>query len=205
MFQDCRGLTLTTVSQNAAAAFDHAIDGYLGYRTDMMPRMQDLLAADPGFGLAHTLKGYLFLMAFRTDLLNVARTALADARCCPGTGREKAHATALAHWIEGDPNAAIAVWDHILADYPHDVLAFRLAHFLNFWCGRPEAMLASVLSVERHWSPALPGYGSILACRCFAYEEAGDYLQAEHAGREAVRRDPTDLFGPRTVWRMCWK
>ncbi|HBK05601.1 MAG TPA: tetratricopeptide repeat-containing protein [Acetobacteraceae bacterium] len=199
MFQDCRGLPLTTVSQKAAAAFDHAIDGYLGYRADMMLRMQALLAADPDFGLAHTLKGYLFLMGFRADLLGAARAALADARRCPGTERERAHTAALAHWIEGDPEAAIAVWDQILTDHPHDLLAFRLAHFLNFWCGRPEAMLASVLSVERHWSPALPAYGSILACRCFAHEESGYYLEAEHAGREAVRRDPTDLWAAHGV------
>lgn len=199
MFQDCRGLPLTIASQTAVDAFDHAIDGYLGYRSDMMFRMQALIAADPGFGLAHTLMGYLFLMAFRAELLGAARAALADAQRCPGTEREKAHAAALAHWIEGDPQAAIAVWDQILADHPHDVLAFRLAHFLNFWCGRPEAMLASVLSVERHWSPALPGYGSILACRCFAHEETGDYPQAEHAGREAVRRDPTDLWAAHGV------
>ncbi len=199
MFQDCRGLPLTAASQNVADAFDRAIDSYLGYRSDIIPRMQALLAADPGCGLAHTLMGYLLLMGFRSDLLAAARTALADARACSGTNREKAHADALAHWIDGDPIAAIAVWDQIQADHPHDVLAFRLAHFLNFWCGRPEAMLTSVLSTERHWSPALPGYGSILACRCFAFEEAGDYLQAEHAGREAVRRDPGDLWAAHGV------
>lgn len=199
MFQDCRGLTLTTASAKAAAAFDHAVNGYLGYRADMVPRMQDLLAADPDFGLAHTLKGYLFLMGFRADLLGAARAALADARRCSATPREQAHAAALAHWIEGDPEAAIAVWDQILDDHPRDVLAFRLAHFVNFWCGRPEAMLASVLSVERHWTPDLPGYGSILGCRCFAHEELGYYTEAEHAGREAVRRDPTDLWAAHGV------
>jgi tetratricopeptide (TPR) repeat protein len=199
MFKDCRALTLTTASGQAAAAFDHAVDGYLGYRADMMPRMETLLAADPDFGLAHCLKGYLFLMGFRADLLGAARAALADARRCPGTERERAHARALEHWTDGDPERAVAVWDQILRDYPHDILAFRLAHFLNFWAGRPEAMLASVLSVERHWSDALPGYGSLLACRCFAHEEAGYYLEAENAGRDAVHRDPTDLWAAHGV------
>jgi tetratricopeptide (TPR) repeat protein len=199
MFKDCHGLALTTVSEAAAAAFDHAINGYLGYRADMVARMDALLAADPDFALAHTLKGYLFLMGFRADALIPARAALADARRCQGTPREKAHAEALARWIDGDPEAAVAVWDQILGDHPHDILAFRLAHFVNFWCGRPEAMLASVLSVERYWSPVLPAFGSILACRCFAHEECGYYLEAEHAGREAVRRDPTDLWAAHGV------
>jgi hypothetical protein len=199
MVQDCRGLTLSTVSDAAAAAFDHAIGGYLGYRADMPDRMEAVLALDPDFGLAHCLKGYLFLMGFRADMLGAARAALAHARCCPGTTREKAHQEALARWIDGDPEAAVSVWDRILADHPHDILAFRLAHFLNFWCGRPEAMLASVLSVERHWSAALPGFSALLACRCFAHEEAGYYLEAENAGREAVRRDPTDLWAAHGV------
>jgi hypothetical protein len=30
MFRDCRGLPLTTVSEQAAAALDHVVDGYLG-------------------------------------------------------------------------------------------------------------------------------------------------------------------------------
>jgi tetratricopeptide (TPR) repeat protein len=199
MFKDCRGLPLTTPSDRAAAAFDRAIDGYLGYRADMAARMDVLLAEDPDFGLAHCLKGYLFLMGFRADTLDAARMALADAGRCSGTAREKAHAAALAHWIDGDPDRAVAVWNHILHDHPHDILAFRLAHFVNFWSGRPEAMVASVLSVERHWSDALPGFGSLLACRCFAYEEVGSYLEAENAGRAAIRRDPGDLWAAHGV------
>jgi hypothetical protein len=199
MFKDCRGLTLSTVSEAAAAAFDHAVDGYLGYRADMAGRMDAVLAADPGFGLGHCLKGYLFLMGFRADALGAARAALADARRCSGTRREKAHAEALTRWIDGDPEGAVSVWEQILGDHPLDILAFRLAHFVNFWCGRPEAMLSSVRSVERHWSQALPGFGSVLACRCFAHEEAGHYLEAEIAGRTAVMLDPADLWAAHGV------
>jgi len=199
MFKDCRGLVLSTESDQAVAAFDHAIDGYLGYRADMAARMEALLAADPHFGLARCLKGYFFLMGFRADAITSARAALAEAVRCPLTPRERAHTEALSHWIEGDPERAVAVWDQILDDHPHDILAFRLAHFVNFWSGRPEAMLASVRAVEKHWSDALPGFGSILACRCFAHEEAGYYLEAEHAGRAAIRHDPADLWAAHGV------
>jgi tetratricopeptide (TPR) repeat protein len=199
MLKDCRGLALTTVSEQAVAAFDRVIDGYLGYRADLAARMEALLAADNDFGLAHCLRGSLVMMSFRSDMLGAARAALADARRCPGSAREQAHAAALAHWIDGDPDRAVAVWDHILDAHPHDILAFRLAHFVNFWSGRPEAMLASVLAVERHWSAALPGYASLLACRCFAHEESGYYLPAENAGRAAIRLDPTDLWAAHGV------
>jgi tetratricopeptide (TPR) repeat protein len=199
MFKDRRGLPLTTASDQAAATFDHAIDGYLAYRVDLPDRMEALLAADPGCGLAYCLKGYLLLMGFRADLLGAARAALAEALRCSGTAREMAHAEALSRWIDGDPEAAVAVWDQILEDHPHDILAFRLAHFLNFWCGRPQAMLGSVRAVERHWSGLVPGFGSVLACRCFALEEAGYYLEAEYAGREAIRIDSSDIWAAHGV------
>jgi len=79
------------------------------------------------------------------------------------------------------------------------VLAFRLAHFINFWLGRPDLMLASVLGIERHWSDNLPGYGAILGCRCFAHEESGYYTEAEAAGRAAIDRDPGDLWAAHGV------
>ncbi len=199
MFKDCRALPLSTASADAAVAFDHAVDGFLRYRADMMPRMEVLLATDPGFGLAHVLKGCLLMMAFRADLLPAARAALAEARGCPGTAREQAHAAALAHWIGGDPDRAAAVWDQIVQEHPHDILAFKLAHFVNFWSGRPDRMLVSVLSVERHWSEAVPDFATMLGCRCFALEEAGHYLEAEYAGREAVRLDPADLWAAHGV------
>src|SRR3954462_5608261 len=88
MVTDCRGLQLTTQLDAAGPAFDHAIEGYLAYRADMMPRLQALLAADPDFGLAHCLKGYLLLLSYRADAIGLARAALAAARRCPGTARE---------------------------------------------------------------------------------------------------------------------
>ena len=111
---------------------------------------------------------------------------------------------ALARWLDGDPDAACAIWDQILDEHPHDILAFRLAHFLNFWSGRPEAMLASVLSVERHWSDTLPGYGSILACRCFAHEEPDIIWKLNMpAAKRCAATPPTS--GPPTVSLTCWK
>ncbi len=199
MFQDRRGLALTTESERAVVAFDHAVDGYLGYRADMKARMDALLAEDPSFGMAHCLQGYLFMMGFNAAYLEGARSALRNARRVVGSSREEAHKAALTVWIDGDPDQAADIWEEIVRQHPLDILAFRLAHFVNFWCGRVDAMLSSVLGVERHWSPGLPGYGSLLACRCFAHEEAGYYMEAELAGRAAIRIDPGDLWAAHAV------
>jgi hypothetical protein len=34
--------------------------------------------------------------------------------------------------------------ESILRAHPHDAVAFRLAHFVNFWLGRPQDMVASI-------------------------------------------------------------
>jgi hypothetical protein len=82
-----------------------------------------------------------------------------------------------------------------LAEYPVDVLAFRLAHFLNFWLGRPRAMRASAEQMRSQWGSELPGYGTLLSCLCFAREECGDYAAAEPAGWQALDIDGADFWG----------
>ena len=99
----------------------------------------------------------------------------------------RAHIAALEAWSSGDIDRAIGVWEGILSEHPHDVLAFRLAHFNNFWLGRPGPMAASAERVLPRWSAALPGYGSVLACLCFALEECGN-VRRGRAGRAAGGR-----------------
>ena len=106
---------------------------------------------------------------------------------------------ALEAWIAGDLDRALGIWEQILAEHPLDVLAFRLAHFNNFWLGRPDEMRASVERVLPKWGRDLPGYGTILSCRCFAHEECGDYAVAEPAGRAAIEIDPGDVWGTHAV------
>ena len=84
-------------------------------------------------------------------------------------------------------------------EHPRDVLAFRLAHFNNFWLGRPAEMRASVERVQPKWARDLPGYGTILSCHCFSLEECGDYAAAEPSGRAAIEIDPGDLWGTHAV------
>jgi len=201
VFRDAHGLEVTASTPAAVQAFDDTVDGYLRYRADTPQRMSALLAADPTFGLAHCLRGYFAMLAYKQSLVPIADAAAVDAeRLTPlATPRERAHVAALRRWVDGHPEGAAAIWQQIVDEYPHDILAFRLAHFVNFWLGRPEAMLASVLGVERHWSEQLPAYGVILGCRCFAYEECGHYTQAEAAGRAAIDLDPGDLWAAHGV------
>jgi len=201
MPHDIHGLPISTASAQSAAAFDHALEGYVKYRADAGARVAALLAADPEFALAHCLKGYFAMLSYKQANVPVAIEAAQTARRlgARATRREQTHVAALEAWIAGDLDRALGVWEQILAEHPHDVLAFRLAHFNNFWLGRPGAMRVSVERVKPKWSRALPGYGTILACHCFALEECDDYAAAEPSGRAAVELDPGDVWGTHAV------
>ena len=194
MPKDAQGLTLTAASAAAAQAYDHAIEGFLKYRFDTGQRLKAFLTADPEAPMGQVMAGCFAMLAYDKALLGRAQTSLDRARALPATPREQAHMAALAGWIAGDPGKALSIWEGIVAEAPQDLLAFRLHHFTAFWMGEPERMLTLAESVLPHWSDSLPGYGSVLACRCFANEECGNYTIAEHAGRAAIERDPADLW-----------
>lgn len=198
---DLHGLGLTTSSAAAADAFNDTMLGYLRYRADVPVRLQATLAADPGFAMAHVLKGYLTLAGFKQAAVPVAVEAhnAAEGLLARATSREKAHGVALGHLVRGDIDRALAVWEQILDAHPTDVLAFRLHHFNAFWVGRPEAMGRQVEAIVPRWGRDLPGYGAMLGCRSFAHEELGNYTLSEAAGREAIGIDKGDLWAAHAV------
>ena len=201
MLKDIHGLPVSTTSGQAAADFDRALLGYLKHRVDTQAHLARSIEVDPAFGLAHCVKGYFLMLSYRKDNVPVAAQSAATARSLTAgaTRREQLHVSALDAWVAGELDTMLAIWEGILEEHPTDVLAFRLAHFNNFWLGRPQDMRASADRVFAAWDPELAGYGSLLACRSFAYEECGDYTAAEQYGRAAVEIDPADLWGAHAV------
>jgi hypothetical protein len=198
--RDLHGLFLT-VGIGAAQAFNAALEGYVRYRADMPGRIQTLLEAAPEMAMAHTFKGAMLMLSFKQANLGAAREALVAAdRLSPGTTqRERGHVEALRRWTTGDLDATLGAWEDILDADPRDLLAFRLHHFLAFWMGQPQRMAKIAAEVSPHWSPELPGWGTLLASRCFANEELGNYRVAEVDGRAALAFDKGDLWAAHAV------
>ena len=196
MIRDSHGLELSCASSAAAMAFDHVIEGYLLNRFNVSQRLKACLAQDADFCMAYVLRGAFSMLSFNESNVAYARTSLEKAQTlAPLTSpREQAHVAALALWVDGELNRTMAAWSAILEDWPHDIVAFRLHHFLGFWLGQPETMLAQVERVLPRYGRHLPAFGTILACRAFAQEECGGYLVAEHAAREALAIEPTDVW-----------
>jgi tetratricopeptide (TPR) repeat protein len=182
-------------------AFNRALRSFLGYDADVAERVQAVQKADPAFALGHCLWGYLMMLSYSRAAVPAAAEACRAARrhASGATPREQAHVRALERWVVGDVDAALREWEGILAAWPRDVLAVRLAHANYFWIGRGAEMRASLERVAPRWSEAEPGHAGFLACLAFALEESGDYAAAERFGRRAVELDPTEVWGAHAV------
>ncbi len=202
-YPDSRGLALTAASPEAAEAWDRTVRSYLGMRRDTGDRLKEAYAADADMPMAHCLRGYFMLLFSEAKRWAAGRKSLAAAQRAaadrPVTEREAAHIAALDRWAAGDMTGATALWDGILTDHPHDLLAMRLAHYTHFYSGDSAAMRDSMARIMHAWDPTVPDYGFVAGCYAFALEEDGDYARAEQRGREAVGINPDDPWGTHAV------
>ena len=200
---DCRGLHITAANEAAVAAFDRTIGAYLGLRADTGDHLKATLEADPGFVMAHALRGYFMLLFASRKLLGRALSSLDAARnAAQESGcnrREELHIAALEAWSSGKQKRALALWDEILTEWPRDVLALKLSEYWNFYLGDCQGMREVQARVAPHWDEAVPDYGKVLGMSAFALEECGAYEEAERRGRRAVEIDGADLWGTHAV------
>jgi tetratricopeptide (TPR) repeat protein len=201
MHTDQWGLPVTAAGDAAVTAFDATISTFLAFGRDTGDRLKDTFKADPDMPMAHCLKGYFLHLLGTAAMLPRAGQALASAEAGAGsaTPRERAHVAALGAWCAGDMTAAVKAWKAILADHPLDVLALKLAHYVDFYLGNSKALRDTVANSLGAWSKDVPGYGYILGMHAFALEETGDYKAAEDAGRRAVAINPADSWAVHAV------
>src|SRR5688572_29340427 len=187
------------ISTNAAASglFKQALRSLAGFDADVVERAQGVRPADPGLALGHCVFGYVMILVCSRAALAPAADALhaAERHAAGATPREQAHVRPLGRWIAGDIDGALRQWEAVLAQFPRDVLALRLAHANYFWLGRGDEMRASLERVAPRWGED----SGFMACFAFALEESGEYAAAERYGRRAVELDPTEVWGAHAV------
>ncbi|MDA0998515.1 MAG: tetratricopeptide repeat protein [Proteobacteria bacterium] len=201
MPKDCRGLGITAASAEAAAAFDRTVRSYLAISKDSAPDLKATLGLDPEMPMEHIMKGYFFMIMATGPLKDRAKKVAAEAkdRAPRTTPRERLHAEALGHWVDGRKRAAIGVWEAILETHPLDVLALRLAHHGHFYEGDGQNLRDTVLRALRAWSSDVPGFGFVKGMEAFGREETHDYVGAIKAGDAAVEHEPENPWGIHAV------
>ncbi len=203
LVNDARGNAVTASGSLPVILLDDAVESYLGFRKDTGDRLKAALTAEPDFVLAHCLRGYFMMLFGQRAMVSRAQRSLeaaqATARATGATQRETAHVAALAAWVEGDFAGTIARWEAIAAEHPRDVVALKLGQYGQFYSGESERMRDVLARALPAWDASVPGYGFVLGCHAFGLEETGDYIAAERAGREAVDRNPSDIWAAHAV------
>ena len=201
MQSDSRGLELTTTSEDAAEHIDQAVDAYMDYRTTASAQVKKALDADPDFALAKCFRGYFLLMLENKAVLPKVQQVLDEIRprLDALTQRERLHASALEAWAAGDIIKACLHWERLLTESPRDLLALKLHHTMSFYAGRSQVMRSVLAGVLGEWDDDVPGYGCVQGMYAYALEECGDYVDAERWGRQAVERNPGDLWAIHSV------
>ncbi len=201
MFKDKRGLPMTAASQAAVDAFDACVDAFLASGRDAGLLLKGVAEVDPDMVMGQCLRGYFLRLPAQAHLTAQSPDALAKAQALAGTAtdRERKHIDALAAWCAGDIRQTNRIWDDILVDHPHDILAMRLAHTMHFFLGDLARMRDSMARVMPRWSDAVPGYGFVLGCRGFSHEENSEFVPAEALGRRAVEINENDIWAGHCV------
>ncbi len=200
-FADKRGVPVTASTGAAVQALDAVVDDWLRFGRDTGDLLKCVAETDPDMVMAHCLRGYFFHVMGSAKLLPRAWSSLqrAEAAAHAVSQREKMHVAALSAWCHGDLHRARDLLEQALIEYPRDVLALKLAHFIHFYLGDVAQQRDSVARVMDAWDDAVPGYGYVLGMRAFGLEEAGEYPAAEALGREAVERNADDIWAGHAV------
>ncbi len=201
MATDKLGMTFTAALPETLAAFNGAMDDYMLFSGEPVGKLLTTAEIDPDFAMGYCLTGCLRLFggvsAAHPRVNLELRAALA--RRSRVTAREQAHIDAFQVAASGEMRMAGQMWDAILVDFPHDMMAAKCAHEAYYLVGETALMRDSVAAILPKWDASVPYYGFLLGMGAFGLEESGDYRAAEVMGREAVAIEPRDGWGVHAV------
>ena len=201
MATDKLGLEFTASLPETVSAFNAAMDDYMLFTGEPVGRLLEAAEVDPDFAMGYCLTGCLRLFGGvgpshpRVSL--ELRAALA--RRNRATPREQAHIDAFETAANGEFSRAGRMWDDILTEYPHDMMAAKSAHEAYFLVGEARLLKKSVQDILPAWTPDTPYYGYLLGMGAFGLEESGDYEAAEKMGRQALEIEPRDGWAVHAV------
>ena len=196
---DLHGLPLSGASYRGA---DHYFCGLHELRCfigDPVASADAAIAVDPGFAMAHILKGYLYALSTESDALIVARAIHERVSALPTTAREAGHVMALGRLVAGNWNEAGSVLAGLTSDYPLDALALQAGHQIDFFTGNAPMLRDRITNALAAWDEAMPGFHALLGMQAFGFEEMGEYQRAEQLGRRATELEPRDGWAQHAV------
>jgi hypothetical protein len=151
--RDSSNLPVSSGNVAAVAAYEAALASFLPCHGDPLVTIESALAGDPEFVMGHALRAGLAVAAWDKRALPLLRKSL-DAvlpLASAANERERAHLGAARAWLAGEYREAADRYAALLRDWPGDLLALRLAQACDFFIGRPQGLLESVVRVLPYW------------------------------------------------------
>ncbi|MFB9150139.1 tetratricopeptide repeat protein [Roseovarius ramblicola] len=203
MRNDQFGYDISLSSAQAVQAWDSMVLAFLAHAAATPDHLGRVLEAEPGFAMAHAVKGLFCLMLGRREMDETARAAHETAMLCARQGaplpREMGYARALGAWLGGHPSESVREMEAILTRWPEDALAMKISHAIRFILGDRHGMRASVEALLPAYDAQNPARGYLFGCHAFSLEETGEYARAETAGRMGLSLSPDDAWGLHAV------
>ncbi|MDZ4373908.1 MAG: tetratricopeptide repeat protein [Phenylobacterium sp.] len=197
--KDHYGLAVTGASPAAVEAFHAAQDCFNRYSGDAMTSLEAAIADSPGFTLAHLLKAYMTLVGADTETRAMGLAAFETARGLPANDREAGHVAALNALISGQIATAARILEDIAIDHPYDSLALHGGQLFDFLLGDSRMLRDRIARAAPHWTRDMPDWHAIQGMLAFGFEECGQYVQAEAAGRDAIDAEPRNNWAQHAV------
>ncbi|MDB5532360.1 MAG: tetratricopeptide repeat protein, partial [Hyphomicrobiales bacterium] len=181
----------------AVSLFADTTFHFAAHQPETTETLINALVLDPELPAAHALQGFINVLQGRTEpalrayeistrldnTIQGRRITAFEIKLC-----ESLRLAVVGRWRDAADRLEIAD-----ATQP-DLLSFKLAHALRFMCGDLSGMLRSSTSALRLWNASDPAYGFILGCHAFVLGETGNSNAAEQAARDALTRQPDDVW-----------
>jgi hypothetical protein len=187
---DVAGLTLSTTSSDALAAYERGVDLFLRWRSGAIEALDAAAKCDPRFALAACTRAYIAWRMGRVDLASVAAkqaVALADAA---HNERERLHVQVVDAMQSGVSATACQVLERIAAEYPTDRIAVRIAGLNCITQGHYRGGI-DIARRSLEASPDEPQYQTMLG---FFLEQSGYNDEGLEMSLRSLTKDPTNLY-----------
>ncbi|HEY3068321.1 MAG TPA: hypothetical protein VGL09_21230 [Methylomirabilota bacterium] len=186
--RDALGLSVTTSSPEALAAYDTAVRGLLSWDGATTAMFEKAVAADPGLALAHAGAAVCY---FLEERFADAGAAADRARAVTAlTERERGHVDALVLFVRGAAVDAERRMRAHIAAYPGDLIIVQRLYYLYFWQGRfPE-----MLELTEALVTADDGSGFLRGLHAFALGEGGRFPEAVRTAEGALADNARDAW-----------
>ena len=134
---DSRGLAVSTRNAAALERYERAVAETHGYFGNPLATLDEALAEDPEFAMAHALRADLAVMSSEQSALSLIEASVAaiERLGSRANARERAHVAAARAWMLRRFDEAVKLYGDIVIENPRDLVALQTAHIIDFYLG----------------------------------------------------------------------